>query len=412
MFSLEGQATESRAARAGSRLTPVRRRHRASRGGVFGPRRWGAPAVVLLALVAGLSHLALGQPAEVSAGSSSLTMVDAGVDRSSCALLGRTWTSAGCRRDSCARSADAVRTAVNAEVCQRGGLDGSRYGTPVPAARCRALHRRFVAAVNLCASSPRRDRALVARAPECVAPWTTYAVHSERDGDYDECLRPRQARRWEREALRRGEPVAAYLAARSPTLCSFRARAVYAGGRCRRERGPLPTSPEGTLLLGDSVAWRAADELADLRPDWELDAVPGRLVDDLRPRLDRYLADHRPPAVLVVALGTNPGGGWVLGDYLDAVAPLPAQTRVVWVTPHRETHADRGNPSWLVAEVRRVQQAMRRAAAIHPGSCVVDWSAAVQAEPDLLLDGVHPTRPGEQEFARLVARGATRCLTS
>ena len=364
----------------------------------------------MLALVAVVSHLALGQPTEVSAGPASLSMVDAEVDRSSCALLGRSWTADGCRRDRCVRPADAVRPTINAEVCERGGRHGSRYGTAVPAQSCRALHRRFVAAVNLCASVPERDRPLVPRAPECVAPWTTYVVHSERDGDYDECLLPRQALRGEREALRRGEPVGDYLAARSRTLCSFRPQAVFAGGRCRRDAGPLPTSPRGTLLVGDSVAWRAADELADLRPRWSLDAVPGRVVDELGPRIDRYLATHRPPAVAVVALGTNPGSAWVLGDYLDAVASLPAQTRVVWVTPHRGLQQDRGNPEWLVTEVRRVQQAMRRAADLRPGSCVVDWSAAVRTQPDLLLDGVHPSRPGELELARLVVRGASRCL--
>lgn len=364
-----------------------------------------------LGLLAVVGHLSLGRPVEVAARQPGLSMVDAGVDRSSCALLGRTWTADGCRRDRCARATDAVRAAVNAEVCQRGGREGSRYGNPIAADRCRALHRRFIAAVNLCASAPQRDRTLIARAPECVAPWTTYVVHSDRGRDYDECLRPQQARLWEREALRRGEPVGDYLAERSPTLCSFRPRSAYVDGRCRRDSAPLPRSPQGTLLVGDSVAWRAADELADLRPDWTLDAVPGRLVQDLGARLERYLATHRPPAVVVVALGTNPGSGWVLGDYLDAAELLPARTRVVWVTPHRTADDARGNPSWLVGEVRRVENAMRRAAGQHPGSCLVDWSAAVEADPGLLLDGVHPTRPGEVELARLVARGATRCLS-
>ena len=362
----------------------------------------------MLALVATIGWVALSRPGEVSARPPVASMVDAALSQPSCALLGRTWDGQGCRRDRCARATDAIRPAANAEVCLRGGPEGARYGNPIAETRCRALHRRFVDAVNLCASMPERNRALIARAPACVAPYTTYAVHSERDADYDECLRPQQARRWEREALRQGREVGQYVAERSRTLCSFRSHVVFAGGECRRDGDPLPSAPRGTLLLGDSVAWRAADELADLRPGWTLDAVPGRVVYALGRRLDHYLAQHRPPAVVVVALGTNPGAGWVLGDYLEAVETLPDSTRVVWVTPYRSSERRPGNPPWLVQEVRRVSEAMSRAAQIRPGSCLVDWGADARSR-DLLLDGVHPTRAAEGTWARLVSRGVTDC---
>ena len=375
---------------------------------MFGPRRWLVPALVALTLAAAFGHLVLTQPEHVAAGPPGLSMVDAAINRPSCALLGRTWDAAGCRRDECVRPVDSIHPAVDAEVCERRP-EGSRYGNPIAAPRCRALHRRFIAPVNLCASLPERSRPLVDRSAACVAPWTTYAVHSERDGDYDECLRPQDARRWQREALRRGRPVGDYVAERSRTLCSYRAHVVFTAGRCRLDDAPLPRSPSGTLLIGDSVAWRATDELADLRPDWTVDAVPGRLVDELGPRIDRYLAGHRPPTLAVVALGTNPGAGWVLGDYLDAVAGLPRSTRVVWVTPHRSTARGPGNPRWLVAEVSRVERAMRRAANLRPGSCLVDWTELTRRQPGVLLDGVHPTRPGELTWARLVVRGATDC---
>ena len=387
----------------------VRRRHKASRGGVLQPLGRHASALVVLALVATLGWVALSRPGEVSARPPAMSMVDAAVSQPACALLGRTWDGQGCRRDRCVRAADAIRPAVNAEVCLRGGPEGARYGNPIAESRCRALHRRFVDAVNLCASVPERSRPLIDKAAACVAPYTTYAVHSERDADYDECLRPQQAHRWEREALRQGRQVGEYVASRSRTLCSFRPHAVFTGGECRRAGDPLPAGPRGTLLLGDSVAWRAADELADLRPGWTLDALPGRVVYALGRRIDRYLAQHRPPAVVVVALGTNPGAGWVLGDYLDAVERLPDSTRVVWVTPYRSSERSTGNPPWLSREVQRVTQAMRRAAQIRPGSCLVAWDTAARTRSELLLDGVHPTRAAEGTWARLVSRGATDC---
>ena len=91
-------------------------------------------------------------------------MVDAAVSQPACALLGRTWDGQGCRRDRCARATDAIRPAANAEVCLRGGPEGARYGNPIAEPRCRALHRRFVDAVNLCASMPERSRPLIAQA--------------------------------------------------------------------------------------------------------------------------------------------------------------------------------------------------------------------------------------------------------
>ena len=54
-------------------------------------------------------------------------------------------------------------------------------------------------------------------------------------------------------------------------------------------------------------------------------------------------------------------------------------------------------------------RAMRRAAQLRPGSCLVAWDAAARSRPELLLDGVHPARAAEATWARLVSRGATDC---
>ena len=372
----------------------------------------GLVLVVLVGLVGLARHGAEPVTTPQAAPRAALTLVDADVDRATCRLLGRVWDAGGCRRDQCQRSVDTVRPAVNAEVCLRGGSGGAQYGNPVPQAVCRALHRRFLPEVNLCAAVADRTQALVRRAAPCVAPRTTYVVHSEREGDWDECVTPQVANRLERLALRAGTPVGAYIAERSRNLCALRPGHEFRAGRCRSAAAPTGGAlrrPQGVLVLGDSVAWRAADELSALRPGWRVDAVPGRLVQALPGRLARQVRTGGTPATLVVALGTNPGHHWVLGDYLDAVEVLPQATRVVWVLPHREAQVSATNSAYAIDEVERVQRAMARAAAARPRSCLADWGDEVARTPDLLVDGVHPTRAGEQVWADLVARAVDAC---
>lgn len=401
-------------------------RHRASRGRFWG---WGIgsargpalvvlPAAVVLVVLVGLigaAHHGRGtatpQAAPQAAAQAAVSLVDGDVDPATCRLLGRAFGEGGCRRDRCRRAVDTVRRATNAEVCLRGGPGGAQYGNPVPESVCEALHRRFLPAVNLCAAVPDRSRPLVRRAAPCVAPRTTYVVHSEREGDWDECVTPQVANRLERLALRAGLPVGAYVAERSRNLCALRPDREFRAGRCRVSTAGPAGGARGrdVLLLGDSVAWRAADELGALRPAWRVDAVPGRMVQALPGRLARQLRTGGVPSTLVVALGTNPGHHWVLDDYLDAVAVLPASTWVVWVLPHREAQPTAANTDYAIAEVGRVQRAMAGAAAARPGSCLVDWGDEVARDPELLVDGVHPTREGEQVWAELVTRAVEAC---
>ncbi|GAA4696972.1 hypothetical protein [Nocardioides nanhaiensis] len=374
-------------------------------------------AVVLVVLVGLLGAAQHGREAVAPRATpqAAMSRVDGDVDQATCRLLGRVWGDGGCRRDRCLRAVDTVRPAANAEVCLRGGPGGAQYGNPVPEATCRALHRRFLPEVNLCAAVADRSRPLVRRAAPCVAPRTTYVVHSEREGDWDECVAPQVANRLERLALRSGTPVGAYIALRSRNLCALRPGFEFRAGQCRATpaggaaRAAVGATPQGVLLLGDSVAWRAADELGALRPAWRVDAVPGRLVQALPGRLARQLRTGGVPSTLVVALGTNPGHHWVLDDYLDAVAVLPESTRIVWVLPHRETQQTATNTAYAIAEVSRVQRAMAGAAAARPGSCLAEWGDEVARSPELLVDGVHPTREGEQVWAQLVTRAVDSC---
>jgi hypothetical protein len=145
-----------------------------------------------------------------------------------------------------------------------------------------------------------------------------------------------------------------------------------------------------TLVIGDSLTYRATDQLAALHPDWMIDGVPGRGLTALIPVLKKHLAADGAPETLVIALGTNslPGNN---GDvYADAVALVPASTRVVFVTLYRD-------PVIYGAEtadrMRALSHVMSEVAADRPGSVVAWWRSLVVQHPELLVDGVHQTDP-------------------
>ena len=96
-------------------------------------------------------------------------------------------------------------------------------------------------------------------------------------------------------------------------------------GVCVQRSGPPPASDLGGFyMVGDSVSWRADDELARAAPRWELDLRPGRRLDELPGRLDWYRADHGDPDQLVIQLGTNRRRGFNEGDFRAVMATVPA----------------------------------------------------------------------------------------
>ena len=208
-----------------------------------------------------------------------------------CALLGRTYaTGLGCARDRCVEGAVPWRKVAGAEACALVGQPkGFGYAATVDVRQCQDLHRRWIAAVNYCASQPDRSLAAVRDAPQCAGPASIYVTLSETEGRYDECLTTAQVAALSRQAAEHGTTLAAEVAA--------------------RQRRAVPGSG-GVLLVGDSVSWRGSDELARLRPELTVDAEPARRPTELAARLDAFRAKHGQPAGLVVELGTNPAPGF------------------------------------------------------------------------------------------------------
>ena len=332
--------------------------------------------------------------------------VDPRIGKRLCTLLGRAWLPAGCSRATCRQPGDRARQNTNAEVCRTP--DDSYYGRPIDFRACRSLHRYWAPQVNLCISNPDRQLASVRRAPQCVGAYTDYVMVRESPEAWDECVTPTRRRQLERIALESGTPLSVVAEQRSPALCALRANTRYVGGQCQATDPPplAERQPTGTLLVGDSLSWRGSDELARLRPRWVLDAVPGRPVTQLASRVRRHLAARGTPETLVVALGTNPRASWRKRDYVAAVALLPTETRVLFVTPYR----DPANSSrWAVARLDAYDRWMREITATRPGTCLADWRALASTRPELLVDGTHQSPRGEASWAELVSTSWEAC---
>ena len=332
--------------------------------------------------------------------------VDARVGTRLCALLGRARLPAGCSRATCERAVDHARKIPNAEVCRTPA--GHYYGRPIDFRACRSLHRYWAPQVNLCISNPARHRAYVTLAPQCLGAYSDYVMVRESPEAWDECVTPARRRQLERIARETGTPLSVVAEQRSPALCALRDNTEYVAGQCRAT-DPAPFAAgvgTGTLLVGDSLSWRGSNELAGLRPRWRLDAVPGRPVTQLSPRVRRYLAARGAPETLVVALGTNPRTSWRKRDYVAAVSLLPAETRVLFVTPYRDpAHSS----AWAVARLEAYDRWMREITASRPGTCLADWRALAASHPELLVDGTHQSPGGEAEWAELVSTSWDAC---
>ena len=307
-----------------------------------------------------------------------------------CALLGRAYaTGLGCARDRCVDGAVLWRKVAGAEACALVGQPkGFGYAATVGVRQCQDLHRRWIAAVNYCASLPDRSLTAVRDAPQCVSPASTYVTLSEKEGRYDECLTMARTAALSRQAAVHGTTLAAEVAARQ-----------------RRAE----SSSGGVLMVGDSVTWRGNDELARLWPALTVDAEPARRPTELAARLDAVRAKHGPPAGLVVELGTNPAAGFRRRDLAAAVRSLPTGTPVMLVLPYVEVSSD---PVVVSSWSQRFVGWMRSVAGGRPHTCVADWPAHVRSHRGLLQDGIHPRNDAEAVWAGWVLAQWSRCFPS
>jgi hypothetical protein len=303
---------------------------------------------------------------------------DRGLRAGECALLGRAYDARlGCARDRCVEGAVAWRKVPGAEACALPGQPrGYGYAATVEARECRALHRRWIAAVNYCASEPDRSLTTVSAAPQCIPPASVYVVLAEQPGRDDECLTRDEAR-------------------------AFSRRDVVA-----RQRATASTT-SGPLIVGDSVTWRGGDELARTWPRLTVDGEPGRRPTELARRVEAFRSNHGWPTGLVVELGTNPTQHYLRRDLAAALRLLPPGTPVLLVLPYVEISSD---PLVVSGWSQRFGGWMRSVAAGRPRTCVADWPTYVAGHPGLLQDGIHPQHAAEIDWARWISGSWGRCF--
>jgi hypothetical protein len=304
-----------------------------------------------------------------------------------CSLLGRAYAAGlGCAREQCVPGAVLWRRTLGAEACALPGQpQGYGYASTVGVRDCQRLHRRWIPAVNYCASQPDRSLIVSRDAPQCTGPASVYVALAEREGRYDECLTSADADALARVAVARGTTLTDQVA--------------------RRQRLARP-SVGGPLLIGDSVSWRGSDELARRLPQLTVDGEPARRPTELAARLAAFRHRHGEPSALIVELGTNPAPGFDRSDLVAALRGLPAATPVMLVLPYVETGTD---PVVVSSWTGRFDGWMRSVAAARPHTCLADWPAYAAARPGLLQDGTHVQNALEDDWARWLVVQWERC---
>jgi lysophospholipase L1-like esterase len=177
---------------------------------------------------------------------------------------------------------------------------------------------------------------------------------------------------------------------------------------------PLLTGePPIVAVLGDSNTYFAIPELeasfADAGLRSTIRGISGSGVKDIpldwAPAATQIRAT--PPAVVVVALGTNdaaePDNVAAFGQRLEALLAELGDVPVVWVT-----HTEGGVQHPPEAE-RAVNDEIRAAPGRHPNVTVLDLQPEIDADGALLDDdGLHYSPAGEEWYADRIADAAAR----
>ncbi len=360
--------------------------------------------VVLLAVLAMAGTLTVVS----GSGADAAASVDPRLSKGECALTGRVYVAGrGCARHYCVAGATMFKEGHDAELCQLRGRSGAEYARPINSRRCADLGRIWIGEINSCASNPDRSRTVVAGAPQCRGGGKVYLNHSESEGHYDECLSPSRVAKLRNVARRTGQSLNDVALDRNRFNCSYRAGWVMTGGTCVRRTAPVPASQQGGFyMVGDSVSWRADNELFARQKDWILDLRPGRRLDELPGRLDWFRANHADPDQVIVQLGTNRRKGYNEADFRTTIATIPADVPILFLLPYRHFEGDNAGP---VAATKKYATWMRNLAADRPLTCLSEWPKIAAAHLSNLVDGEHPDAHHEDWYARYVVKAWGTC---
>ncbi len=167
-----------------------------------------------------------------------------------------------------------------------------------------------------------------------------------------------------------------------------------------------PQTPAAVAIIGDSITALAKTALEHTFHGYDLfiDAVGGTRMADHLPTIERVASDGRPRD-WVIELGTNDAVrppinvNWA-SDFADEVTALKGQRCVVFVSV---------NPKLGPISVG-IDDAIAGAVATHPNFHLIDWGDIEFRKPQWLLpDGIHPSKSGIAELARLEHRAVLNC---
>lgn len=167
-----------------------------------------------------------------------------------------------------------------------------------------------------------------------------------------------------------------------------------------RGESPVVTPPpalgpgDGTVYaVGDSVLLGTERWLGQVLGGWNL-RLDARVSRRFPEGLDILRQNQASIGqVVVICLGHNYGGGGSSYGYIDDIMALTAKAqRVVFIT----------QTEWSSPQVE-VNRAIYAAAQRYPKIVVAPWAETIAANPEMLVDNVHPTSAGAVALANLVA---------
>jgi lysophospholipase L1-like esterase len=166
---------------------------------------------------------------------------------------------------------------------------------------------------------------------------------------------------------------------------------------------------EHLAMVGDSITVGSKDALqgafagigvadADINAEGGRRMIKSSSISSGLDGIEAVKASGTVPDVWVIALGTNDVANYRTDEYAAAInkllAALPAAAKVVWVDCYLRTYQ---------AQSQEFDTVLREVLAARGNARVVDW-ASVAAEDGMLVDGVHPSGFGRDEFSRRVAQ--------
>jgi lysophospholipase L1-like esterase len=114
--------------------------------------------------------------------------------------------------------------------------------------------------------------------------------------------------------------------------------------------------------------------------------------------IQAVLADGAKPDLWVIALGTNDVANYRHDQYAgviqDVLAALPSDAHVVWVDCFLRRYK---------ADAQDFDAVLREVLGARGNAKVVDWYS-IAGEDGVLVDGVHPSGFGKDEFSRRIAQ--------